>query len=132
MFMSFFNRREGLSHEEQLRQQALESRPIEPEEAASIGSIAVAPYEPYGGAETTEATDTVEDEEDAEFEATIREQVKDIEAMSVEELLADAADDIARSDELDDMDMSMWHITRAAAVSNRAVALLLQQQIELR
>jgi hypothetical protein len=69
--------------------------------------------------------------EEVEYEAEIAELVSDMKELSIEELLDDAADDMARGDyehDCDEIVEATAYYIRAAAVGNRALALILLGQ----
>jgi hypothetical protein len=114
--------RQRPTYEEQLRQEAgLDGAP-DTNTLRSVGVMAVSSlHETPRGEE--------EEDEDPEFEAEVAERVREIEEMTVDELLSDGADDLARA-ELDSEGDDLYYVTRAAAVNSRAVALLLRQQAQ--
>jgi hypothetical protein len=125
--MAFFDRfRDTRTHEDRLREEAgLTGLPAETTRTFGTRAIAIANETP---GEIFDDTDDSDEEDDPEFEAEVKARVVEIEAMSISELLEDAADDTARA-ELGDEEDELFYLGHANATYNRAVALLLQQLI---
>jgi len=126
--MSLFDKfRDTRTHEDRLREEAgLTESTVETKRTFGMRAIATANETP---AEILEDVEEFDEEEDPEFEAEVETRVAEIEAMSIPELLNDAADSTARA-ELDDEERELYYLGHANATYNRAVALLLQQVID--
>jgi hypothetical protein len=122
-------RREKLTHNQILEREAGLGA-YRPEAARTVGVGVVSllnetSIEPTESTEPTDVTETSDNSDDAE----IKERIRELELMTVDELLKDGLDDMARGEDDEDED-DVFYMTRAAAVNGRAVALLLKQLIQ--
>ena len=106
---------------------------VQTTESASYIDPSTSPEITYGVSDLVPADEDTEiSAEDAEYYANIEESINDMKDLSAEELLNDAADDMARGDyefyDNEDPVEATAYYTRAAAVGNRALALILLAQ----
>ena len=121
-------RRNAISYEDKLRQEAglAETSSIKTDRSfgmAVLSKVNVRAAETDVG--SMSAHQEAEEDDDPKFEAEVLSRVLEIEAMSIDELLRDSADSIARA-ELDEDEDEEYYVAHAAAMSTRALVLQLR------
>jgi hypothetical protein len=121
-------RRGATSHEDKLRQEAGLAETSSVKTDRSFGMAVLSRVNGRGaetGVSSMSAREDAEEDDDPKFEAEVLDRVLEIEAMSIDELLRDSADSIARA-ELDEDDDEEYYVAHAAAMSTRALVLQLR------
>jgi len=118
-------RRAPASYEEKLRQEAGLTEASKTKTDRSMGTAALTNVNGTAELNLSPVNVEAEADDDPEFEAEISERILEIEAMSIDELLRDSADSIARAELGDDED-GEYYLTHAAAISTRALILQLR------